>query len=643
MQHVTGPNQGVAYKAFQELCEILGPAVSFDAAAAGSRCHRARNWWSNVWDPVTVQHVFNEVHRLKLRPAVKPVQSVLRPGWKAPRAKTTGAPYYPCNGLEVEREALPTLVTYELSHAFRGMDGLGVLVRESDGARREPDVEERELLMGYWAGATAAEGVSIQTRYKAVGNAWNIEAAAALWAVAQNLARTSYLEARPAIGTVKMISREVPAWAFIRGDPLPYDALEDYCPKGLDLLERQLGVDEKSEFKISGIEQRAAPVYVHPRAPNDKSGLGMPPGTGAMRSRREKRARHMTVKRPAKAHRPSNVVAAVRGGVDTGFSTFSKFVSAGVSSLGVDKASATALFAARAQGSEAVIEENESVEELARNGAKGNSDPWKDEAFMDFMKAALLPKEISSGATRAIRRRAADYKWNGEKQELSRMMRDGTVLMVPAPDNRVGVIKQIHHQSGHMGVARTEALVRRLYWWPALSLEVRRVLKQCSACDQVRAGPLGSHKPELRPLPLTTVGYRFSLDWAGGFPTSEVGNQHLLIVVEHSTRWVEVFPAPVKNAKTSAMLFRYLVIARFGCPAEVLTDGGPEFEGEFAQLMKECLIDHRLITPGNPQANGLSERIVGLFKRASAKLGAAGFDENTWDSALADVLRRKAA
>ena len=119
MQHVTGPNQTVAQAAFKELCEILGPAVSFDAAAAGSRCHRVRNWWSNVWDPVTVQHVFNEVHRLKLRPAVKPVQSVLRAGWKAPRAKMTGPPYYPCNGLEVEREALPTLVTYELSHAFR--------------------------------------------------------------------------------------------------------------------------------------------------------------------------------------------------------------------------------------------------------------------------------------------------------------------------------------------------------------------------------------------------------------------------------------------------------------------------------------------------------------------------------------------
>jgi len=139
-------------------------------------------------------------------------------------------------------------------------------------------------------------------------------------------------------------------------------------------------------------------------------------------------------------------------------------------------------------------------------------------------------------------------------------------------------------------------------------------------------------------LPLTTIGYRFSCDWAGGFPKSEVGNSHLFIVVEHSTRWVEIFPAPVKNAKMAALLFRYLVIARYGAPAEVLTDGGPEFLAEFVQLMADCLVDHRFITPGNPQANGLAERFVQVFKRASAKMVAAGLDEGSWDMGMADVL-----
>jgi len=134
------------------------------------------------------------------------------------------------------------------------------------------------------------------------------------------------------------------------------------------------------------------------------------------------------------------------------------------------------------------------------------------------------------------------------------------------------------------------------------------------------------------------VGYRFSCDWAGGFPKSNLNNTHLFIIVEHATRWVEVWPSAIKNAATSAFLFNMLVIARFGAPAEVLTDGGSEFNKEFHELMLECMISHRFITPGNPQANGLAERIVQVFKKAIAKIGAGGLNEQEWDMALGGIL-----
>ena len=54
--------------------------------------------------------------------------------------------------------------------------------------------------------------------------------------------------------------------------------------------------------------------------------------------------------------------------------------------------------------------------------------------------------------------------------------------------------------------------------------------------------------------------------------------------------------------------------------------------------MVDCLCDHRFITPGNPQANGLGERIVQVFKKASAKIGASGLPEDQWDLGVSDTL-----
>lgn len=79
-------------------------------------------------------------------------------------------------------------------------------------------------------------------------------------------------------------------------------------------------------------------------------------------------------------------------------------------------------------------------------------------------------------------------------------------------------------------------------------------------------------------------------------------------MVEQFSKWVEIVPLSVKNAAMSAYAFHHNVIARDGAPAEVITDGGPEFEAEFHQLLVDCLIDHRHITPGSPQGNGLAER-----------------------------------
>ena len=78
---------------------------------------------------------------------------------------------------------------------------------------------------------------------------------------------------------------------------------------------------------------------------------------------------------------------------------------------------------------------------------------------------------------------------------------------------------------------------------------------------------------------------------------------------------------PLKEliAEAVAAAFKERVLARFGRPVEVTTDNGAENKAEFHQLCGELGIDHRLITPGHPEANGMAERIVGVMKKALRK------------------------
>jgi hypothetical protein len=55
---------------------------------------------------------------------------------------------------------------------------------------------------------------------------------------------------------------------------------------------------------------------------------------------------------------------------------------------------------------------------------------------------------------------------------------------------------------------------------------------------------------------------------------------------------VEVFSLKDKSSAEITHHILHGVIARYGAPAEVLTDGGGEFQSEFDDLLLKCIIDH---------------------------------------------------
>jgi hypothetical protein len=75
-------------------------------------------------------------------------------------------------------------------------------------------------------------------------------------------------------------------------------------------------------------------------------------------------------------------------------------------------------------------------------------------------------------------------------------------------------------------------------------------------------------------------------------------------------------------------------LGRFGASAEVVTDGGSEFKGEFDLQLRRSLIDHRVTSANHPQTDGLAERAVQTMKRALTKLCEAAGQVKDWDLQL---------
>jgi transposase-like protein len=128
----------------------------------------------------------------------------------------------------------------------------------------------------------------------------------------------------------------------------------------------------------------------------------------------------------------------------------------------------------------------------------------------------------------------------------------------------------------------------------------------------------------------------------------EAAHQYLFVAIDRASRWVYVEVLPEKTAAQAHAFLNRLVDKAPFTIEKILTDNGKEFTDRFCATGERqptgrhpfdqgCAhhhIDHRLITPGHPQTNGMVERFNG---RISDVLATTYFDAS---QALADTLTR---
>ena len=199
----------------------------------------------------------------------------------------------------------------------------------------------------------------------------------------------------------------------------------------------------------------------------------------------------------------------------------------------------------------------------------------------------------------------------------------GRIRPVLPEQDRRNVFTAIHTLS-HTGVRATTRLVSSRFVWCKMATDIKEWCRDCTSCGIAKV----TTQPTAAVTPIPVPAQRFShihVDLVGPLPVSALGHTHLLTIVDRSTRWLEAIPLSDISASSIADNLVASWIARFGVPAAITSDRGPQFTSAVWAVLCDTLgIRHRQTTAYHPQANGMVERVHRRLKEALKARSAAG-------------------
>lgn len=152
---------------------------------------------------------------------------------------------------------------------------------------------------------------------------------------------------------------------------------------------------------------------------------------------------------------------------------------------------------------------------------------------------------------------------------LFRSMPDGQKgpklqLVIPAC-LRKDFLKYAHNNplSGHLGRLKTLLRLVDICYWPTLRSDVWKYCKECQVCQQYKPSisKLAGH---MQSTPVVEPGHMLGIDLMGPFPRSSKLNEHLLVVVDYCSKWVELFPLRVAKTPQIARILVDEIFTRWG-------------------------------------------------------------------------------
>lgn len=183
------------------------------------------------------------------------------------------------------------------------------------------------------------------------------------------------------------------------------------------------------------------------------------------------------------------------------------------------------------------------------------------------------------------------------------------VLLVPSALQDT-ILQALHDGpfSGHLGITRTEDRVRQRFYWPGIRTTVCHHIKLCEACNR-KNSPVNRNKAPLGHIAVSQPFTFWAMDYMGPLPETSRGNKHILVVVDHFTKWCEAFATSDQKASTVAPLLISRIFSRFGPPRVLHSDQGRNFESTLLHEICNVMgITKTRTTSYHPQCDGQTER-----------------------------------
>ena len=202
----------------------------------------------------------------------------------------------------------------------------------------------------------------------------------------------------------------------------------------------------------------------------------------------------------------------------------------------------------------------------------------------------------------SIRQGILMYSWLGRKNNW----------ILVAPKELRKIILQFCHSKGvggHFGIEKTWQKTREVAIWYGQRNNCKLYVRGCAICNRQKKGGERLRGEQQ----LFHAGYtleRVHIDIMGPLITTQNANRYILVIVDQFTKWVEAYPMKDQQGETVAKIVVGEFIAKFGCPLEIPTDQGRNFEGVLFKEMCALLeINKTRTTSFRPSANGQVERL----------------------------------
>lgn len=146
-------------------------------------------------------------------------------------------------------------------------------------------------------------------------------------------------------------------------------------------------------------------------------------------------------------------------------------------------------------------------------------------------------------------------------------------------------------------------------FWQNMQESVKRYLNQCEICGEGKNPP--NKKRHFVKSHVVGVPFkRIATVIAGSFPVTENRNRYILVVGDYFPKLTEAYAIPDIQAISVADIIFRAWIKRYGCPLEVHSDQGNQYESAlFREMCKLLEINKTRTTPLHPRSDGMIERM----------------------------------